>query len=97
MRAFSPPKKSLVFIHGSGGDHKLWSKQWDLSDEEMEIIIPDLPGHGLSEDKGRERIADYAEWLRGFLERLTCEYAILVGHSMGGQLLRSSPSVILTV
>jgi pimeloyl-ACP methyl ester carboxylesterase len=37
-KAFSPPKKSLVFIHGSGGDHKLWSKQWDLSDEEMGII-----------------------------------------------------------
>jgi pimeloyl-ACP methyl ester carboxylesterase len=82
--SLSPAKNHLVFIHGSGGDHKLWSKQWDFFYSEIRVTIPDLPGHGLSEDKGRDRIKDYAEWLKGFLDVLSLENPILVGHSMGG-------------
>jgi pimeloyl-ACP methyl ester carboxylesterase len=80
----SPAQNHLVFIHGSGGDHKLWSKQWDSFASGTQIVIPDLPGHGLSEDKGRDEIGDYAEWLKGFLAALNLEKPLLIGHSMGG-------------
>jgi pimeloyl-ACP methyl ester carboxylesterase len=76
--------KNLVFIHGSGGDHKLWSKQWNSFHAEVQVIIPDLPGHGLSRGGGRDRIEEYAEWLKDFLDILNFENTILIGHSMGG-------------
>jgi len=84
----APTKYHLVFLHGSGGDHKVWAKQRNSFTSETRVIIPDLPGHGLSEDRGRDEIGDYAEWLKEFFASLNLENPILIGHSMGGAIVQ---------
>jgi pimeloyl-ACP methyl ester carboxylesterase len=82
--SFPPAQNQLVFIHGSGGNHKFWSKQINALSSNTQLIIPDLPGHGLSEDRGRDTIRDYVEWLKEFFTALNLKKSILIGHSMGG-------------
>ena len=81
-------ERCLVFIHGSGGDHGVWSRQTDVFEPDFRVIVPDLPGHGLSDDTGRDRIEDYARWLKGFIDALELEEVVLLGHSMGGAIIQ---------
>lgn len=77
-------KFQLVFIHGSGGYHHIWSNQLEDFSWDTELIVPDLPGHGFSEDDGKNTIEEYVEWLKAFLSGLCIKNCVLIGHSMGG-------------
>jgi pimeloyl-ACP methyl ester carboxylesterase len=76
-------KKTLVFIHGSGGDHTIWLHQCTRLKNAFNIAALDLPGHGLSEGRGEQDVAVYVEWVRKILEALTIEKPVLIGHSLG--------------
>lgn len=75
--------EALVFVHGWGGDHTLWSKQ-------MEDLLPwrrialDLPGHGASD----KPLVDYTvermvAALLAVLDDAGVARAVLVAHSSG--------------
>jgi pimeloyl-ACP methyl ester carboxylesterase len=80
---FSQEKRTLLFIHGSGGDHRIWIKQYARLQDEFNIAAIDLPGHGLSEGRGEEDVSRYVEWVREFVGALALEKPVLTGHSLG--------------
>jgi pimeloyl-ACP methyl ester carboxylesterase len=76
-------RKNLVFIHGSGADHRIWIKQYTKLKDDFNIIVIDLPGHGQSEGTGEQEVARYVEWIKKFLDALAVEKPVLIGHSLG--------------
>lgn len=76
-------KKHLVFIHGSGGDHRIWTKQYSKLKDDFNIAAIDLPGHGLSEGPGEQDVLQYTEWIRKFLDLIPLKKPVLIGHSLG--------------
>lgn len=80
----SAAKGSLVLVHGAGGTHQKWAGQLDEGIEGWFLAALDLPGHGGSEGSALESVADYAEALADFIEKIAMPRPlILVGHSMG--------------
>lgn len=76
MRRVSVPRP--IFIHGSGGDHRVWSLQ---TARLAGAVALDLPGHG-----GGEPVSDVTALARavgGALEEVEGPRA-LIGHSLGG-------------
>ncbi len=77
----------LVLLHGYAGAIWNWEHQIEPLGRRFTLFIPDLIGQGLS-DKPRiaYRPSFYIEWLRGFLDAMGVERAVVVGHSMGAGL-----------
>ena len=76
--------KTVIFIHGYRGNHRgLEAIAGALP--ELNVIIPDLPGFGLStEFDGEHTIENYSLWLAGFISGLQLpEKPVLLGHSFG--------------
>lgn len=79
----------VVLVHGFTGSKENWLPVMRELAKHHRVVAPDLPGWGLSE---RHEIGDYgpgaqAERLREFLGTMTEKPALLVGHSMGGQIV----------
>lgn len=77
---------TIVMIHGAGQSSLTWEYQVDILKNQLgvNLIIPDLPGHGKSEGNGCKTIEEYCELIKDFVHTLGLERLILVGHSMGG-------------
>jgi pimeloyl-ACP methyl ester carboxylesterase len=65
---FAEGKRSLVFIHGSGGDHRTWIKQYTKFQDTFNVTVIDLPGHGQSGGNGEAEA--FNSILRTFVESL---------------------------
>lgn len=95
---FNRQRPTLVFIHGSGGDRRMWQAQIEALAETANTLALDLPGHGASRGPGYDRVPDYAQALAVFLERLAPPGPIPCGLSIGGaivlQLLLDWPSLL---
>ncbi|MGA2781583.1 MAG: alpha/beta hydrolase [Smithella sp.] len=76
-------RQSLVFIHGSGGNHSVWSHQYGRLHKKYNIAAINLPGHGHSGGSGEADVADYCLWIKKLLDILDMKSAVLVGHSLG--------------
>jgi len=76
-------KTSLVFIHGSGGNHSIWSHQYGRLGKNYNIVAVNLPGHGHSGGNGEKDVESYCEWIRKLLNVLNMNKVVLVGHSLG--------------
>lgn len=76
-------RKSIVFVHGSGGDHTLWDYQYEPLGRYFNMIGMDLPGHGSSGGAGEQDVERYVEWVRKLIEVLHLRKPILAGHSLG--------------
>ena len=73
----------IVFIHGVGLDHKMWSPQINYF-KNFSTITYDLLGHGRTPFKKEEiKINDYVEQLLSIIEFLKLEKINLVGFSIG--------------
>ena len=82
-KSFSQEKRTLFFIHGSGGDHRIWTEQYTRLKDEFNIAAIDLPGHGLSGNRGEQDVSQYVEWVRKFIGVIALEKPVLIGHSLG--------------
>ncbi|HVO64883.1 MAG TPA: alpha/beta hydrolase [Syntrophales bacterium] len=80
---FTDGRKTLVFVHGSGGDHRIWIKQYTKLKDEFNIAVIDLPGHGQSEGAGEQDVSMYVEWVKKFMDPLALQKPVLIGHSLG--------------
>ncbi len=87
----------LVFLHGIGGAARAWRGQLEFFRDRYRTIAWDMPGYGGSAPLPTVSIAALADALQDFLEQVSAEKPILVGHSIGGmivqQLLARSPSI----
>ena len=74
---------TMALVHGAGDNHLAWPAQLRRVDG-VTVYALDLPGHGKSGGKGRSSVGDYVEVVRGCLDALGVERAVITGHSMGG-------------
>lgn len=79
----------LLFIHGAGGDHRVWVFQIEQMRNDYVCYALDLPGHGFSGGTGFNNIEGYAEFIEKFMIALSLKNSVLVGHSMGGAIIQS--------
>ncbi len=86
---FAPDRKTLVFIHGSGGDHTHWVRQYTPLQDAFNIAAIDLPGHGRSEGPGEQEVNAYVEWVKKVLDGLGIVKPVMIGHSLGAAICLS--------
>jgi pimeloyl-ACP methyl ester carboxylesterase len=75
----------VVFTHGATVDHHEWDASLPLVAGHFGVLAWDVRGHGLSRPGTFDFIEARADLL-ALLDTLGVEKAILVGHSMGGNL-----------
>jgi pimeloyl-ACP methyl ester carboxylesterase len=83
--------KPVVLLHGFAEDGDVWKNQIEFLKECCYLIIPDLPGSGLSEMINDMSIEGMVESIKAlldfelkFLRQPAEAEGVLVGHSMGG-------------
>ncbi len=81
--------KTILFIHGLGGNISHWTKSLSELSSGFKCIAIDLPGYGwserMNEPKGRDQLQVYADAVTEFLRRKKIKKVYLAGHSMGAQ------------
>ncbi len=81
---FDKSLPTVVFLHGSGLDHRCWALQtrW-FAFHGYSVIAPDFPAHSLSQGEALDSIEAMADWLWQLLDEMGVENCSLVGHSSG--------------
>jgi pimeloyl-ACP methyl ester carboxylesterase len=80
-------ENALLFLHGWTCDGASFHAQLEQFDNHRRVIVPDLRGHGSSDASVRHYgLADFVDDLRWQLDDLDVDHAIVVGHSMGGNI-----------
>jgi pimeloyl-ACP methyl ester carboxylesterase len=81
--AKNPNAETIIMVHGYRGNHHgLEALAGALSD--FNVIIPDLPGFGLSSElTGEHTVDSYSMWLAEFVSALNIDGAVVLGHSFG--------------
>jgi pimeloyl-ACP methyl ester carboxylesterase len=82
---------AVVFVHGAGSSHLIWTLQLLDFRNESRVIALDLSGHGKSEESKYEADIErgYTMELAALIEHLDLDDFVLVGHSMGGGIVMS--------
>jgi pimeloyl-ACP methyl ester carboxylesterase len=76
--------QKLLFLHGAGGLAQ-WLPFFDDLAEGYELLVPEHPGFGASDDAAWIRnVPDMAMYYLELAEMLGIDQAHLVGHSLGG-------------
>jgi pimeloyl-ACP methyl ester carboxylesterase len=92
----------LVLLHGLSDCHRTWRQLAPRLALRRRVLMPDLPGHGLSDRPDATYDLDwYALVMEGWLEAAGVARADVVGHSFGGgvaqMMLRRCPERIRRV
>jgi pimeloyl-ACP methyl ester carboxylesterase len=75
---------TVVLIHGAANDCDVWQKiARGLTGAGHTVLVPDLPGHGLSRGEPLRSIEALADWIIALLDAAGVKNAVLAGHSMG--------------
>ena len=83
-QGIDPKKETIVFLHGSGLSHIVWSlTEQFFSNKNFNVLSIDLPGHGNSDGPCLDTIEKIADWLEQVFISLNLEKLTLVGHSQG--------------
>jgi pimeloyl-ACP methyl ester carboxylesterase len=79
---------ALVFVHGWSCDRTYWADQVDHFAARHQVVMIDLAGHG---ESGGGRTAwtmpAFGEDVVAVVDRLGLQHVVLVGHSMGGDVI----------
>lgn len=77
----------LGLLHGGFSDSRAWRRQFDGLSDEFTLVAWDAPGCGGSSDPPDAfGLADYADHLAGFIERLGHDEPHVLGSSFGSGL-----------
>jgi pimeloyl-ACP methyl ester carboxylesterase len=76
-------KPTLLFIHGAGGNNRVWEYQLKFFEN---AIAVDLVGHDGGVGKGT--IDEYVEEVKRFCDEKSLRNIVMVGHSMGGAIVQ---------
>jgi pimeloyl-ACP methyl ester carboxylesterase len=79
----------VILFHGYAGSFDNWGKLGEMFPEGYRLIIPDLPGLGLSQfpedlPEGTDYIELYTDFSSHLIDELDLDSVYLVGNSMGG-------------
>ena len=94
--------KTLIFIHGFGGDLDNWLFNTSGLADQFTIYALDLPGHGRSVKAFKDpTLKGLADVVLSFMDALKIDSANLIGHSLGGAISMktaiAAPKRILSV
>ena len=82
-------RRPIVLVHGAGVTHEIWNPQLTaLHNAGHRVVAVDLRGHGASHLTTTFTIDDTLDDLIALLEHLNLDEPVLVGHSLGGNLLQ---------
>lgn len=85
-RPFTLGARAIVFLHGAGMDHTVWSFQArHFASRGVAVLAPDFPGHGRSAGPPLPTVAALADWTIRALDALQIATAVFAGHSMGAR------------
>ncbi len=75
----------VVFVHGIGGSTKTWNRQLEDFSQRFNLLLLDLPGHGLNADKVISKVDSYKlhQGIKETLDYLNISNAHFVGLSLG--------------
>ncbi|MBR0684390.1 alpha/beta hydrolase [Bradyrhizobium manausense] len=84
-------KVGILLIHGNSSCKEVFSKQFaDLAKTELGIVVPDLPGHGASDNSNRPSntysFPGYARTLNRLMHALGYASYHVLGWSLGGHI-----------
>jgi pimeloyl-ACP methyl ester carboxylesterase len=83
-KQFDPALPTIMFVHGSGLDHRSWALQTRyFAYNGYSVLAPDLPGHSLSQGEPLESIEEMGAWLADFIRATGAGGVHAVGHSQG--------------
>jgi pimeloyl-ACP methyl ester carboxylesterase len=75
----------VVLLHGLYDSHRTWKRVDEALARDRRVLMPDLPGHGLSgRPDASYTLAWYAHVVARWIETLGLERVDVVGHSFGG-------------
>lgn len=76
----------IVFVHGSGWDHRQWAPQVETLANDYELITYDVRGHGRTGGSNIDEVSMQvlADDLHALIEALDLDAPVVVGCSMGG-------------
>lgn len=79
------PRVPTVLLHGLNDSNLSWKRVAPLLATDRRVLMPDLPGHGLSgRPDASYALGWYARMMADWLESIGLEQVDLVGHSFGG-------------
>ena len=80
--------KTLVLIHGLGASAERWEYVIPHFEENYRVIVPDLIGFGFSDKPLVDYTTEFfSEFLKKFLEKLEISNPVIMGSSLGGQII----------
>ena len=78
----------IVFVHGWGISKEYWKEQIEELSSDYKVVALDLGGHGQSgHNRENWTIEEFAKDVRAVIDGLHLNNVILVGHSMGGEII----------
>ena len=81
---------TILYVHGSGGTHRVWAKQYGSDGPSHPAAALDVSGHGDSADidapAGAETLAAYTEDVCTVARAVDAD--VLVGNSLGGAIIQ---------
>ena len=101
-KAFDSRLPTVMFVHGSGLDHRSWALQtrW-FAYNGYSVLSPDLPGHSLSKGEALTSIEDMGAWLADFIRANGVSKVHAIGHSQGFldvlELARQAPELLKSI
>lgn len=82
--------KPVLLLHGFCEDGQVWNQQINFLKTNFRLIVPDIPGSGLSAfNKQLVSMDDYAETIKAIIDSEKITDAVMIGHSMGGYITLS--------
>jgi pimeloyl-ACP methyl ester carboxylesterase len=86
---------ALVFVHGWSCDRSYWKGQLEPFSHRYKVVAIDLAGHG---ESGTERknytIKSFGADVATVITKLNLQQVILVGHSMGGDVIAAAARLL---
>ncbi len=76
--------KPVMLVHGFGEDGDIFNNQVEYLKNHFQLIVPDLPGSGLSEVIEDMSIDGMAEVIYSIILEENVDACPVIGHSMGG-------------
>lgn len=76
--------RPVLLIHGFGEDSSVWRYMVPVLSQQFRLIIPDLPGSGLSALADDMSIEGLAEAMHSIIHAEDIDACPVIGHSMGG-------------